>query len=228
MGRVQEVCSGVWMVAGPGLTAPGDCQCYLVDLGDLLLVDCGLGPGWERLAENIRAAGFEPGSLHTLLLTHGHVDHVGAAAAVRRDTGCRVVMHEEDAWVLERGDPRASAASWYGTGLVSCAVDLTISGPMEQLVFSRGSLDVVHIPGHTPGSVAAFLDRDGLTILFGQDIHGPFHPDFGSDLEAWRESMGRLLERRPDVLCEGHFGVIRPAEAAEAFIREQLASHGFG
>jgi glyoxylase-like metal-dependent hydrolase (beta-lactamase superfamily II) len=50
------------------------------------------------------------------------------------------------------------------------------------------------------------LDRDGQRILFGQDIHGPFLPAFGSDIAQWRTSMEMILALKPDILCEGHCG----------------------
>jgi len=40
--------------------------------------------------------------------------------------------------------------------------------------FSRCNLELVHTPGHTPGSIVAYLEDDGQSVLFGQDIHGPF------------------------------------------------------
>ena len=79
-------------------------------------------------------------------------------------------------------------------------------------------LNVIATPGHTPGSVAAYLDFAGTRVLFGQDIHGPFHPDFGSDIGAWRASMAKLLELDADILCEGHFGIYSPSDAVRAYI----------
>jgi glyoxylase-like metal-dependent hydrolase (beta-lactamase superfamily II) len=61
-------------------------------------------------------------------------------------------------------------------------------------------------------------------VLFGQDVHGPFSPAFGSDLDAWRRSIEGLLALNADILCEGHFGIFRPAAAVEKFLRGQLAS----
>jgi hypothetical protein len=61
-------------------------------------------------------------------------------------------------------------------------------------------------------------------VLFGQDVHGPFSADFGSDIPAWRRSMARLLELEAEVLAEGHYGVFKPASEVESFIRRQLAS----
>jgi hypothetical protein len=69
------------------------------------------------------------------------------------------------------------------------------------------------------------LDRDGKRVLFGQDIHGPFEESFGSDLAAWRKSMDILLGLKADILCEGHFGIIKPEQEVEGFIKGYLQQH---
>jgi glyoxylase-like metal-dependent hydrolase (beta-lactamase superfamily II) len=69
------------------------------------------------------------------------------------------------------------------------------------------------------------LERDGNRILFGQDIHGPFMPQFNSDLDEWRTSMLKLLKLKCDILCEGHFGVIEPEDSVAAFIKQHLRSN---
>ena len=55
-------------------------------------------------------------------------------------------------------------------------------------------------------------------VLFGQDLHGPFHKDFRSDLHAYQRSMEKLLDLEADILCEGHFGVFRPADEVRKYI----------
>ncbi len=220
--RIED---GVFLVGGGGLTAPGDCLCYAIDLGDLVLVDCGVGPGWGRLRDQIVEAGYDPLGLHTLLLTHAHIDHAGAAAGIAGDTGCRVVAHALDAPVIETGDPVRSAADWYGTNLPPTPVHLKIEGSEARLAFSAGELRLVHTPGHTPGSLVAVLERGGQRILFGQDIHGPFDAAFGSDVAAWRRSIQTLLALEADVLCEGHYGVFRGRKAVREFVEGQLAAH---
>jgi len=62
-------------------------------------------------------------------------------------------------------------------------------------------------------------------VLFGQDVHGPFDPSFGSDIDEWRRSMKRLIEMEADILCEGHFGVFKPAEAVRRYIAGCLDNH---
>jgi glyoxylase-like metal-dependent hydrolase (beta-lactamase superfamily II) len=221
----SKVCEGVYLVGGSDLSDDRDCLVYLVDLGDLVLVDCGAGPGWPRIRDNIISAGFNPDRIHTLILTHGHVDHIGAAREVREETRCRLVAHAEDAPFIESGDPDFTASSWYGIRLGKLKLDKVIMGPGEKLGFAGGELELIHTPGHTPGSIVALLEAGGKRVLFGQDIHGPFDPSFRSDLQAWRESMQKILNLQADILCEGHFGIYRPADSVRKYIKGYLATY---
>ena len=93
----------------------------------------------------------------------------------------------------------------------------------EIVKLSDKTLSVVHTPGHTPGSIVIFYDhpQKGL-ILFGQDIHGPFMPEFKSNKQDWRNSMKSLLTYNASILCEGHFGVIKGKDQISQFIRGYL------
>lgn len=222
--RAKRITDRVVMVGGPGLSDGQDCLVYAVDLGDLVLIDCGAGTSWSLIGERIVEVGLDPASLHTLILTHCHIDHVGAAAQVVAETGCRVVAHELDAEAIETGDPVRTAASWYGLDLPPVRVDHRVAGDHETLAFAAGTVELIHAPGHTPGSMAALVQDGGKKVLFGQDVHGPFSPEFGSDVAAWRRSMARLIALEADVLCEGHYGVFEPASEVRRFIEGQLRS----
>ena len=187
------------------------------------MIDCGAGPSAAAILDLAMKAVAKPPT--HLLLTHAHIDHAGGAAEIKRRTGCQVVMHAGDAEVMTSGDIRRSAADWYGLSLEPLAPDLTLRGDGAIDLGGPDDLVILHIPGHTPGSLAAWCRTGGLKVLFGQDVHGPFAPAFGSDLDQWRESMQRLLELKADVLAEGHFGVFRPAQEVAAFIKEQLTAH---
>jgi metallo-beta-lactamase class B len=224
IGRHDQIAEGVFMVGGSGLSDGADCLVYALDLGDLVLIDCGAGRSWPQIYTNIRSAGLNPDRLHTLVLTHAHVDHIGPAARIKKETNCRVVAHANDAPAIESGDPEFTVASLYGVDLQGVKPDYLMKGDEETLEFKEGDLKLLHIPGHTPGSIAAVCESGGERILFGQDIHGPFSPAFGSDLDAWKKSMHKLIGLNAGILCEGHFGVFRPAAEVKRFIREQLAS----
>jgi glyoxylase-like metal-dependent hydrolase (beta-lactamase superfamily II) len=217
-GRHETVCENVFVVGGPELSGENDCLVYLVDLGDLVLIDCGAGASWPRIRDNIASTGRDARNLHTLIATHAHVDHIGAIGQIKEDSGARIVAHSLDAEAIETGDDKKTAAGSYGIKLAPVRVDHRITGEGASLPFKKGALRLIHTPGHTPGSMVAAGLLGGKTILWGQDIHGPFSAAFGSDVAAWRASMEQLLTLHADILCEGHYGVISPASAVYDFI----------
>jgi glyoxylase-like metal-dependent hydrolase (beta-lactamase superfamily II) len=224
---MERVCDGIFQVGGGGLTQSGDCMVYALDLGELVLIDCGVGPGWDGIAEQMRGAGIDPARIHTLVLTHAHVDHIGAVAAVVAETGCRVVAHALDAEAIESGDAALTAANWYSVTLPRVTVDQRVTGGRETLEFSKGRIELIHTPGHTPGSMVALVEADGRRVLFGQDIHGPFDTTFRSNVAHWRDSMEAVIGLGADVLCEGHYGIYRGRDSVRGFIEGQLRNQGF-
>jgi len=223
MGHAVTIVSGIYLIGGMNITRSEDAAAYLIDFGkELVMIDSGAGKTAKLLEQNIRDAGFDPQAISTLILTHRHIDHIGAAPYFREHFGCRILMHDLDADAVEKGDPVQTVANWYETTFPPTPVDIRISGEEETLMFNGETLHILHTPGHTPGSLSLYLDRDGRRILFGQDIHGPFFPRLGADLRAWRQSMEKLLDLKADILCEGHFGIFQPWEEVEAFIRQHL------
>ncbi len=226
----QEFWRGVHLVAGGGLTDPADCLCYLIAAGDRsVLIDAGCGGSEDRIFRNIQAAGLEPDQVATIVLTHGHVDHIGGAKQLRDQLGAKLLAHTNDAAAIQTGDSRLTGASWYGTHLPQLTLDVVVDGDQYDLPLDEAGgevLIIIHTPGHTPGSLSAWLDRDGRRVLFGQDIHGPFMADFDSDVDQWAASMHRLLDLRADVLAEGHFGVFQGADEVADFINQHLRAQG--
>ena len=200
----------IFQVGGPHLTAPEDAAIYLISFdGHAALIDAGCGRAIDKLVMNIEASGVKPEDIEFLLITHCHFDHTGGARSLRDRFGCTVVMHALDARFLEVGDNEASAATWYGAKLEPCIVDRKLIGEDEEIRLGERAIQAVHIPGHSPGSVAYLTTSAGLKIVFAQDVHGPLHPSLLSNEEDYRASLQRLIDLDADVLCEGHFGIYK-------------------
>lgn len=222
-GRAQKVTEDIYQVGGGNLTSPEDAAIYLVRSDDrAALVDAGCGTSEVQLFQNIEACGVPLDRIEYLLITHCHFDHTGGAQAVRDRTGCKIVAHETEARFLEEGDQRVTAAKWYGAFLEPFQVDVKLKGERQDLWVGVKKIEALHVPGHSPGSLVYVTESEGLKILFGQDVHGPLDASLLSDREDYRRSLKLLLTLQADVLCEGHYGVIRGKEEVADFIESFL------
>jgi glyoxylase-like metal-dependent hydrolase (beta-lactamase superfamily II) len=106
-------------------------------------------------------------------------------------------------------------------------IDAKLCGENGQLSFGNYTVDWIHIPGHTPGSIAVYFDVGGKRILFGQDISAPLLEDFKCDPLAWRISMDKLLALDADILCDSHAGVFRPKKSVREYLELSIVEHGF-
>ncbi len=120
----------------PGL-APLYTNTFLLvtDAGHGIVVDPAAAP--QTYLDALQAAG---ASLTHILLTHGHYDHVGAVADLRKATGCRVYMDPADA--------QGSAMLPLTRNQVDAPWPTDDTLTIDELTFK-----IYHTPGHTPGSV---------------------------------------------------------------------------
>ena len=226
MSKAELVVDGVYLVGGPNISMSEDATVFVIDFaGELIMIDAGAGRRARTLVSNIEGAGLDPKKISTVILTHCHIDHIGAAPYFRDAFGCKLAAHELDARAIEEGDPVMTAANWYETEFPPTPVDIRFRGERQTLQFGAQELHLLHTPGHTPGSLSIYLDRGGKRVLFGQDIHGPFMPSFKSDVGQWRKSMEKLLALEADILCEGHFGIFQTKEHVRKYIQNYLRQY---
>jgi glyoxylase-like metal-dependent hydrolase (beta-lactamase superfamily II) len=169
--------------------------------GELAIVDPGGEP--ERVLEAIRALDAAP---RMILLTHGHLDHVGGAPEIAKQLGVPIIgPHRADAFWLDAlpqqaqlfGFPEQPAFSpdrWLDDG--------------EQIRLGLRTLEVLHCPGHTPGHLV-FFDRDGRLAQVGDVLfRGAIgRTDFprGDHSALLRSIRGRLFPLGDDVrFIPGH------------------------
>ena len=219
----MKITNEIFQVGGGSLTAMEDAAVYLINIkGHAALVDAGCGNARERLFENIHACGVEPEQIEYLLITHCHYDHTGGAQAIKDTTRCKVVAHELDALYLEEGNDLVTGAKWYGASLLPLKIDMKLTGNREKIDLGEKKIDVIHTPGHSPGSVVYLTESEGFKVLFAQDVHGPLDETLLSDREAYVQSLNLLLSLGADILCEGHFGIFKGHEEAADYIRSFL------
>lgn len=219
-GKATRITDQIYKVGGSGLTAQNDAAIYLVNFhGHAALIDSGCGRATDRLLANVAAAGVRPEQIELLLITHCHFDHTGGAKALRDRLGCPLVMHDLDADYLEHGDNTVTAARWYGERIEPCEVDRRLFGAEERIVLGGHVVTALHIPGHSPGSVAYVTQSEGRKVVFAQDVHGPLDPTLLSDAEDYQASLRKLLDLDADILCEGHYGIFTDKEEGKRFIR---------
>jgi glyoxylase-like metal-dependent hydrolase (beta-lactamase superfamily II) len=216
-----RVTDSIYMIGSSEISDSMDCCIYLVDAGELVLIDTGAGKGTGRLVDNIQAMGLMPEKLSTIIITHAHIDHIGSLYDLKTKYNAKVIAHEADVQAIESG--KKVGAEYYGVKYRPCKVDIILQGESSNLRIGACEFQFLHIPGHTPGSIVAVLNNvGGETVLFGQDIHGPYHPMWGGKPLKAIKSLEKIREIRADILCEGHYGVIKPAEEVDEFISEYI------
>lgn len=214
-----KITSEIYQVGGGNLTHGQDASIYLLAFeGGAALVDAGCGYAGDQLLRNIVSCGVKPAAIEWLLLTHCHFDHTGGVRQLKDTVGCKVVAHALETPFLEAGDNRVTAASWYGATIQSFTVDRKLSTGRESVVIGTHTIMALHTPGHSPGSIVYLTESDGLRVLFGQDVHGPIHPSLLSNRADYLHSLELMMSLDADILCEGHYGIIKGKNKVREFI----------
>ncbi len=224
--KPYEIVKDIYIMGGPDITDGRDGCVYLMNLEELILIDTGAGWSIENIISNIEKFGFDCKNLKKIILTHCHIDHIGGVPEMKKRFGSKIYIHKLDAPPLETGDPILTAATWYQTSFPPTPVDVKFNLPEEMLTVGEQKIACLHTPGHTPGSICIYLDKNGKRILFGQDLHGPLLEEFGSNLKDYGLSTKKLLDLEADILCEGHFGIYKTKRDVRDYILSYRRQYG--
>jgi hydroxyacylglutathione hydrolase len=166
-----------------------DSNCYLIKSDKVAVIDAGIDP--TRVLEKIDELGVD---VDFLVNTHCHYDHVGGNLLVKEKTNARICVHELDAGFMEKGDGRRILADLFGSGFLKVKPDLKLTD--GQIIDLGGvKLEVVHTPGHTPGSICLYESKS-KSLFSGDTIfsNGIGRTDLpGGDWKALRKSVEKLL-----------------------------------
>ncbi len=195
----------------------------------VVVVDAGMAGQTDRAVAALAAHGVAPQDVRLILITHGHIDHFGGAKALRARTGAPVAVHTLDADALRNGQnmgplkpttPLTGLLLSIGARMV--APDPAIAFEPDIVFDAPWRLDdygiageVLHTPGHTPGSVTLLLDNGAAIVGDLATGNWLFPTRAAPPLVAWDlkrnwESLHALLERHPTRLYITHGQPLAP------------------
>ncbi len=139
-----------------------------------ILIDAAM-PGREKaIWQHLAALGRPPEAVDEIWLTHGDIDHMGSVAALKQRSGAQVVVHQADMPMVE-GHQERELGPVPGSGFLQrlfngcnrhifryqpVRVDRTVTDGQ-----TVGDWEVVHVPGHTPGSVCYYHPKRRIAIV---------------------------------------------------------------
>ena len=191
-------------------------NCFLIrrrDTAAALVVDPGLQ--LDRVVRQLRE---ERLTLERILVTHGHIDHVGGVPALHQDTGAPIAMHPDDLAILDWD--QLGRLPFIPRGFGPFSIDLGLTHGMT-LSFADLSVRVLHTPGHTEGSVCFLFGLDCFAgdTLFQRGIGRTDLP--GGDMRKIVFSIRDVLYALPPKT------VVYPGHGPRTTIEEEMLLNPF-
>ena len=199
-----------------------------------IVIDTGYPGSAPAIIDKLKENGIDPKSVALILITHGHADHFGSAAELKKQTGAPVAVHKLDADALIKGqDPPLKPTGAIGRLFMKMIEKRgpAKAQPVKPDILIENDLDlskfgvegkVIHTPGHTPGSLAVILD--GGRIIVGDTIMRgivrfwqPHYPLFADNMFQLKESIKTILRRKPSKIFSGHGGPFNPRTVLRRF-----------
>jgi glyoxylase-like metal-dependent hydrolase (beta-lactamase superfamily II) len=205
----------------------------LHDGNQLILVDTGFPGQMEQFKTAFAEAGFEPGRLTGIVITHQDIDHIGCAAELSGlAPNAEIMAHTEEApyidgsktpvklAALERNyenldEPMKAVCDSMKRGFAKCRVKIGRLLNDGDVLPYCGGIEVIHSPGHTPGHICLFV-RDGGALIAGDALNitdgrlTGANPAHTLDIELARLSEARLKSYPCKQIVCYHGGSISP------------------
>ena len=192
-------------------------QAYLIESPNgLVLVDTGVPGNESKILRKMKDIG--RADLRLILITYAHFDHYGCAKSLRETTGAPIAVHRADAAAMAKGQtPLGKVRSWGRVGKIFFPV-ARIIWPTEQtpgdiLVDEGFSLKrfginavVLHMPGHTPGSICLALENNYVFVgdLLSSRPWLHVQSYYAHNWLQVDDSFERLKQMKPTMIFPGH------------------------
>jgi glyoxylase-like metal-dependent hydrolase (beta-lactamase superfamily II) len=214
----MEIAPGVHSMGGK---KGGRVHAFLFLTGhELTLVDTLYETDARLVLAEIRRLGRSISDLKRIVLTHAHRSHLGGLAELKRLSGATILSHDWEADIVA-GDREAQRVPMlprrplrvYPTFQLPAAIGLGRHPPcpVDEVVKDGdevGPLQVLHIPGHTPGHLAFYVPEHSLLVAGDSIATWPSFvagwPSFTLDRKQHQESIRRLAQLEPKIVGVGH------------------------
>jgi len=187
---LETLCVGPMQVNCYILASSADSRAIIIDPGDEK----------QKIERALKKYSLRPGFI---INTHGHIDHIGCDDKF----GVPVYIHRQDTDLLESPELNLSA---FLTNPFSIKSNFKILEDKENIELDQIQLEVIHVPGHTPGGISLLLKKPKDKILFTGDslfYHGIGRTDFpgASETLLIKSIKMRLFKLSDDtIVYPGH------------------------
>lgn len=196
-----------------------DTKVYVLLEQDRVVVIDAATPGRAgAIWQHLNLLGYPPEAVDEIWLTHADIDHMGSVAALKERSGAKLAVHIADAPLVEgRADRKMGPVALAGTyePVFNWAIrrviryqPTTVDSPVKDGDY-LGGWQVVHVPGHTAGSVC-FYHSERKIIIVGDAINyrrgrlGAPPPMFTPDPAQARASIAKIADLDFEICCFGH------------------------
>ena len=214
---LTRLTSHVYHLSGfPGAGVWG-ANVYLLAGDTLTVVDTGFRGRYRQIISAAGKLGYSPADIAGVIITHHHADHTGSLAQLKEVTQARVMAHPADAPYIDGRlpPPGPVGREWFSRAVAALnrrwpvtpvAVDMLVDEGDELPVL--GGTRVLHMPGHTPGSIALLIPGERLLITGDVIAHrfGLRLPSraFTADIAQEINSVRRVAGLDFNIICFGH------------------------
>lgn len=222
----QEVIPGLIQVRTKGSKA------YLILEDDITLIDTGAQGSGDRILEAVQELGRSPSDIKNIIITHGHMDHVGSLPELQKYISAKTGVHLAEAAHVESHAPlpnpfihpllaRICEPYLLRNDPGSARVDVLLGDGDE--FPALGGMRIIHAPGHTAGSISLYFRNRGV-ILVGDAMQFKFGrlmlPSrlFTQDMPEAAASIRKLARLDFETLVFSHFRPI--LTGADQMVRE--------
>lgn len=187
-----------------------------------IMVDAGAAGDNQNLDEAFALAGIDPQEINLIIVTHGHVDHIGTLAYAKELTGASILAHKSLTEILPQGEfidpvPQTGFGKllslstetykfFGGPNLTGVTPDILITGEFDLREYGVNG-KVIYTPGHSRGSLSVILDNGEALVgdMVRTDESGILSWGmFYEDIDLLMKGLEKIISLNPKTIYLSH------------------------